>query len=288
MSGILITGGTGAFGKAFVNHLLDDTDYDRICIYSRDEYKQAMMREQFDDDQRLRFFIGCVRDKDRLKTAMIGVDIVIHGAALKRIEVGNYAPDEMVRTNILGSMNVIDAAFDTKIKKVVFLSTDKAWQGGISPYGQSKALAESLFLNANNTYGEHGPKYSVVRYGNIWGSTGSIVPTWRLMIANGAKTVPVTDPDCTRFMMRINEAVQFVLSTIKTMKGGELNIPETLPAYRVGDLAEAMDVDMNIKGLPSWERKHEGMRDGLTSDIVRRLTVDELKAELANDKEAGT
>ena len=277
MKSILITGGTGSFGRAFIKRLLESDEYTRICIYSRDEYKQFQLRKELSDNQRLRFFIGDVRDKERLTRAFQGIDVVISASALKRIEVGHYAPDEVIKTNVMGSMNVIDSAFQAKVKKVVFLSTDKAWQGGISPYGQSKAIAESLFLNANNIFGEHGPKFSVTRYGNIWRSTGSIVPVWEELIANGVKKVPVTDPGCTRFFMRMEEAVELVLNTINTMKGGELSIPETLPAYSVGDLAEAMNVAMDVKGLPTWERKHEGMRDGLTSDVVRRLTIQELR-----------
>jgi len=279
MSGILITGATGAFGKAFTKYLLDNTDQDRICIYSRDEYKQSMMRDQFEDNQRLRFFIGDVRDQDRLRRAMEGVDVVVAAAALKRIEVGNYAPDELVKTNVLGAMNTIEAAHDAGVKKVVALSTDKAYQP-ISPYGQSKALAESLFLNANNTYGGHGPKFACVRYGNIWNSTGSVVPRWKQLIANGAVRVPVTDTECTRFFMLISEACSLVMDTIANMKGGELVIPDDLPAYRLGDLAEAMGVKMDINGLPHWEKISECMAENNCSNEARRMTIKELKNEL--------
>ena len=276
---LLITGGTGFFGRAFAKHALE-WGY-TVCIYSRNEYNQFLMRQEFGDDPRLRWFIGDVRDRDRLRRAMQGVDVVVSAAALKRIEIGHYAPDEMVKTNVLGSLNVVEASAESGVSKVVALSTDKAWQGR-SPYGQSKAIAESLFLSANNIYGEHGPKYSVVRYGNIWRSTGSIVPYWESLIAKGETTVPVTDPECTRFFMRASEAVDLVSDTIITMNGGELVIPETLPAYRIGDLAEAMGVSMNIIGLPKFEKLHEGMRDGLTSDKVRRMSVEELREALKN------
>lgn len=277
---ILITGGTGFFGQAFVSRLLKTgyNRYDRICIYSRDEYKQSLMRRRFNDDPRLRFFIGDVRDETRLRRAMYGVQHVVHAAALKRIEVGSYNPCEMVKTNIIGTMNVIDAATDTGVQKVVFLSTDKAFEP-VSPYGQSKALAESLILAANHTVGKNGPKFAVTRYGNVAGSTGSVIPTWLDMIRNGALTVPVTDPDCTRFYMTAGQAVDLVLSTMDTMCGGELAIP-TLPAYRLGDLAEAMGVAMDIKGLGAWEKKHEGMNHGNTSDQAKRMTVEELKEAL--------
>lgn len=275
---ILITGGTGSFGRAFTKHLLDNNLVRRVCIYSRDEVKQANMRRELGDDGRLRFFIGDVRDKDRLNEAFRGVDVVVHAAALKRIEVGYYNPAEMVKTNVMGTINVIQAAANNAALTVVGLSTDKAWQP-ISAYGQSKALAESLVLSANNVYGENGPDFKVTRYGNVSGSTGSVIPAWREMIAAGATEVPVTDPNCTRFWMTMGEAVELVMSAI--LLKGKLHIP-TLPAYRVGDLAEAMGVDIRITGLPEWEKKHEGMADGNTSDKARRMTVEELKEALKN------
>ncbi len=293
MKSILITGATGFFGCAFIRRLLEGTEYSRICVFSRDEAKQANMRLAFNDDprlrgfvgDRLRWFVGDVRDKDRLIRAMYGIDVVIHAAALKRIEVGAYNPEEMVKTNILGSMNVIDAARDASLgwpaiaipRRVIFLSTDKAYQP-VSAYGQSKALAESLFLSANNTVGKIGPIFSVVRYGNVSNSTGSVIPRWR-EILKASDTVPVTDPDCTRFWMTANQAVDLVLNTIETMQGGELNIP-TLPAYRLGDLAEAMGVKMKIIGLPAWEKKHESMEDGKCSNDARRMSVEELREAL--------
>lgn len=274
---ILIVGGSGTFGRAFAKFALDQ-GASRVCIYSRGEHVQAAMRQELGDDSRLRWFIGDVRDQERLVMAMQGIDCVIHAAALKRIEVGHYAPDEMIKTNIGGALNVTAAAFRAKVNAVVALSTDKAWRGGISPYGQSKALAESIFLNANHMHGEHGPKYSIVRYGNIWRSQGSVVPKWEAMIAAGNREVPVTDPDCTRFFMLASEAVSLVWHSLSEPPG--LIIPDWLPAYRLGDLAEAMGVSMRVTGLPTWERKHEGMRDGLTSDIARRLTVEELRRYL--------
>lgn len=278
---ILITGGAGFFGKAFTKFLLEKTNVERICIYSRDEWKQAEMKAEISDpDLRMRYLVGDIRDQSRLARAMRGVDTVVAAAALKRIEVGNYAPDEMVKTNVIGAMNIIDAAYQSGVKKVVQLSTDKAWGGGVSPYGQSKALAESLYLNANNIYGEAGPQYSVCRYGNIFNSRGSILPTWKKMIANGASEVPVTDPECTRFFMTIDEAVKLVIDTLITMRGGELIIPEWLPAFAVGDLATALNVKIKVIGLPAWERRHEGMRDDLTSDKARRMTVEELREML--------
>ena len=274
---MLITGATGSFGRAFVKRLLENGEHDRICIYSRDEYKQALMREDLNDD-RLRFFVGDVRDQSRLRRAMEGVDVVVHAAALKRIETGHYNPGEMIKTNVLGSMNVVEASHDAKVKKVVFLSTDKAFQP-ISAYGQSKALAESLFLAADYASGKSGPRFAVTRYGNVAASTGSIIPKWREIIANDGRVVPVTAASCTRFWMLMDEAVDLVLNTIEDMDGGELNIP-TLPAYSVGDLAKAMNVEMDIKGLPHFEKKHESMDDGNCSENARRMSVEELREAL--------
>ena len=286
MKDVLITGGTGSFGRAMVRRLLDTTpatgpETPRIIVYSRDELKQAHMRADFGaiDNRRLRFFLGDVRDLARLRRAFDGVDVVIHAAALKRIEVGHYNPGEMVKTNVLGAMNVIEAAQDTTVTKVVALSSDKAYQP-VSPYGCSKAMAEALFLAANNARGRYGPAYAVVRYGNVGGSAGSVIPMWRRMIEQHATHVPVTNPECTRFWMDQREAVDLVLQTLATMKGGELAIP-TLPAYRLGDLAQAMGAQMDVIGLPPHEKLHESMREGLSSESARRLSVKELQDRLA-------
>ena len=281
MKSVLITGGSGAFGTAFVRRLLQaDKDVQRVIVFSRSECRQAEMARELaplDEFKRLRFFIGDVRDRHRLRRAMDGVDVVIHAAALKRIEVGAYNPLEVKKTNIDGTANVIEAATDARVMKCVLLSTDKAYQP-VSPYGTSKAFAESLFLAANNTRGWTGPMFSVCRYGNVWGSTGSVVPIWREVLRN-SDTVPVTNPDCTRFFMTMDEAIGLVLSTVATMAGGEVNIP-TLPAYRLGDLAEAMGARMKVLGLPLYEKLHESMGAGNSSDRARRMTIDELKEAL--------
>ncbi|MHB0965545.1 MAG: SDR family NAD(P)-dependent oxidoreductase [Bellilinea sp.] len=281
MDDILITGGTGSFGHAFVRRLLSEgTNGGRVIIFSRDELKQWNMRQTFQDHPGLRFFVGDVRDQQRLRRALDGVHTVIHAAALKRIEVGHYNPLEMVKTNVMGSVNLIEAAMDAKVSKVVALSTDKAFHP-VSPYGASKAMAEALFLAANNTSGANGPKFSVTRYGNVSGSNGSVIPIWRKMIAEGAKWVPVTDPDCTRFWMTMDEAVDLVQETIENMAGGELVIPE-LPAFRIGDLAAAMNVPIHITGLNNWEKKHESMKEGNSSFDARRMSVEELREGLKN------
>ena len=269
----LITGGSGSFGQAFTKRLLQDNSVGRVAIFSRGEHAQAEMAEKF-EDERLRFFIGDVRDRDRLRRAFEGIDVVVHAAALKRIEVGFYCPSEMVQTNIGGAINVIEAAKDAGVYRVVALSTDKAYQP-VSPYGQSKALAETLFRNA---YQGIGPIFAATRYGNVWNSKGSVVPRWRELLKS-SDTVPVTDPDATRFFMRMDEAVDLVLDTINTMKGGELNIP-TLPAYRLGDLAEAMGARMKVIGMPEYEKRHESMSEGNSSDKARRMSVDELREVL--------
>ncbi len=274
MKSILITGGSGSFGTAFTRHLLEDNLAERVCIFSRSEHCQAEMAKEFNNDLRLRFFIGDVRDRWRLCRAMEQCDVVVHAAALKRIEVGHYNPIEMVKTNINGAINVIEAAKDAKVGKVVALSTDKAFQP-ISPYGQSKAIAESLFRAANGP----GTRFAVIRYGNVWKSAGSVVPKWQSDIARGAESVRVTDLACTRFFMLMREAVEVVLRTIDVMKGGELVIPD-LPAYQLGDLIKALGVRAEVCGLPEYEKLHESLDGSRSSDKARRMTVEELRVAL--------
>lgn len=284
---VLITGGTGFLGRALVCRLLTMPEAERICIYSRDEAKQAAMRAQIaDPHERLHWFIGDVRDQPRLRRAMSGIDVVIHAAALKRVEVGEYNPAEMVKTNVLGTMNVIDAAFDAapgqaqRPRHVVYVSSDKACQP-LNAYGASKLMGEKLILASNNVRGREGPIFSAVRYGNVAGSTGSVIPTWRARQQSN-EMITITDPDATRFWMRIDEAVDLVLSVAESENGGKLYVPE-LPAYRLGDLAEAMDIRMPIKftGLQKGEKLHERMlEDGPTSEEVRRMTINEIRMGL--------
>jgi UDP-N-acetylglucosamine 4,6-dehydratase len=278
---ILVTGGSGFFARGFVRKALE-LGAERVCVYSRGEYAQHLMREEFGGDKRLRFFIGCVRDAQRLTEAMHGVQLVIHAAALKRIEVGHYNPEEVIKTNVDGTRNVVTAARAAGVAKVVGISSDKAAEAA-SIYGITKAAGECILLAANQTRGANGPIYSTCRYGNVWNSTGSIVPSWRSMVDRGATSLPVTDPECTRFFMRRSEAVDLVVNTARTMRGGELAIPE-LPAYRVGDLAEAFGLPMRITGLGKFEKLHEAMAPGNTSDKARRMSVDELRKELADAK----
>jgi len=285
LNGILITGGTGYLGRALVRTLLREKRSDRVCIYSRGEHAQAAARLEFQDDPRLRWFVGDVRDQQRLERAMHGCDLVVHAAALKRIETGHYNPDELVKTNVLGTMNVIEAARLAHVERVVFVSSDKAYQP-VSPYGLSKALGESLVLAANAM--NFGTSFAVCRYGNIAGSTGSVIPAWREQITRSwalgePATVKVTDPWCTRFWMRIDQAVDLVLQTAATMRGGEVNIP-TLPAYQLSDLATALGAERleqaGVFALPDWEKKHESMGPRNSSDQAVRLTVDQLREAL--------
>jgi UDP-N-acetylglucosamine 4,6-dehydratase len=267
LNNVIITGGTGTFGRAFAKRCLKD-GVERVCIYSRDELKQAEMRVEF-NDPRMRFFIGDVRDLPRLKRALEGIDLVIHAAALKRVEVGEFDPGEMVKTNVLGTMNLIEAAHDCKVKKVIALSTDKA-EEPVNVYGCTKLLMEKLLLNANRS-----PQFSVVRCGNFFGSRGSVLPIWKALKEKGDK-VPLTDKKCTRYMMTVDEAVVLVLGMIERMP--RLMVPK-LKAFRPIDLARAMDVEYYITGLNPGERLHEIM-NSVSSLEADRLTITELKCLL--------
>ncbi len=214
-SSILITGGTGSLGKALVKFLLQNTKVRRIAIFSRDELKQLQMRTEFMDDERLRWFIGDVRDFERLKRALHGVDFVIHAAALKQVDTGEYNPMEFIKTNVMGSQNLIDAAIESGVQRVVALSTDKA-SSPINLYGATKLTADKLFIAANNYGFSYGTTFSVVRYGNVIGSRGSVIPFFK-EIAKEGKPIPITDLRMTRFLISIEQAVVFVMSSLATM-----------------------------------------------------------------------
>ena len=276
MRNVLITGGAGFFGRGFARKALA-LGAERVCIFSRGEYAQHLMRQEFGNDPRLRFFVGDVRDVDRLTWAMRGCDLVVHGAALKRVEVGQNNPTEMRKTNVGGAENVVQAARRAVVRKVVALSTDKAFDPA-NTYGKTKALAEDIFLSANAEQGGLDPIFAVTRYGNVAGSTGSVIPTWRAMTERGER-VTMTSPEATRFWMTLDEAVQLVIDTASNMRGGELVIPD-LPAYRLGDLALAMGLDPVITQLGEGEKLHEGMAPGNTSDLARRMSVAELREAL--------
>ena len=246
---ILVTGGTGSFGQKFVELLLKTQRPRAIRIYSRDEWKQVQMQARF-DDSRLRFLIGDVRDRNRLYRALNGVDILIHAAALKQVPVAEYNPIEAVRTNIEGAVNVIDGAIDNGVPKVMALSTDKAVHP-VNLYGATKLVAEKLLIQANSYSGPRETRFSVVRYGNVVGSRGSVVPVFREQSKGGALTI--TDERMTRFWITQEEAVRFILRCVDSMVGGEIFVPK-IPSMRVTDLAEAI--------APGAKRKVTGIRPG--------------------------
>ncbi|MEV0350353.1 UDP-N-acetylglucosamine 4,6-dehydratase (inverting) [Nonomuraea sp. NPDC050680] len=257
-SSILITGGTGSFGKAFVRHALDHLDVRRMVIFSRDELKQYEARHLFDDDQRLRWFIGDVRDRDRLARAMHGIDYVVHAAALKQVDTAEYNPFEYVRTNVSGSQNVVEAAIDCGVRKVVALSTDKA-SSPINLYGASKLVADKLFVSANHYAASHITRFAVVRYGNVVGSRGSVVPFF-LRLAQEGGSVPITDKRMTRFWITLDQAVRFVVDSFDLMQGGELYVPR-IPSMRLPDLAQALAPRSPVYeiGIRPGEKLHEEM-----------------------------
>ncbi len=268
---LLITGGTGSFGKAFVRHALDELDVRRIVIYSRDELKQYEMRVAFPDDPRLRFFIGDVRDPERLRRAMRGVDAVIHAAAMKQVDTAEYNPFEAIRTNVMGAENVINAAIDCEVDRVIALSTDKA-SSPINLYGATKLCSDKLFV-AGNHYASHTrTRFAVVRYGNVLGSRGSVVPFFQRLASTGR--LPITDRRMTRFWITLPQAVQFVVDGFERMQGGEVFIPK-LPSMRITDLARAIapEAELDDVGIRPGEKLHEEMIS--EADAVRALEFDD-------------
>lgn len=262
---ILVTGGTGSFGRRFIRTVLDNTRARKVIVYSRDELKQYEMRQQFGDDPRLRFFIGDVRDAARLDRAFGGVDIVIHAAALKQVPAAEYNPFEAVKTNIQGAQNIIDAAIDRGVQRVIALSTDKA-SSPINLYGATKLVSDKLFVQGNFYAGGKDTRFSVVRYGNVVGSRGSVVPFFQARAADGA--LPITDERMTRFWITLQQGVQFVLSNLEIMRGGEVFVPK-IPSMRVTDLAKAIapDARIEIVGIRPGEKLHEEM---ISIDDARR------------------
>ena len=257
--GMLITGGTGSFGSKMAETLLARHAPRRLVVFSRDEFKQIEMEQRLSvrDHGALRYFIGDVRDRDRLRMAMRGIDIVIHAAALKHVPTAEYNPIECIHTNVLGAENVIQAAIDVGAKKVVALSTDKA-ASPANLYGASKLAADKLFIAGNALAGTGGTRFSVVRYGNVVGSRGSVVPLFRRLVAEGAAELPVTDPRMTRFWITLGQGVDFVLSCLPIMKGGEIFVPK-IPSMRLVDLARciAPDLPHRVIGIRPGEKLHE-------------------------------
>ena len=255
---ILITGGTGSFGRAFARCLLNDFKPKKIIILSRDELKQYEMSQEFTEPE-MRFFIGDVRDLGRLITAFEGVDYVIHAAALKHVPIAEYNPLECIKTNIHGAENVIHAAIATGVHKVIALSTDKA-ANPINLYGATKLASDKLFIAANNMVGMRHTRFSVVRYGNVVGSRGSVVPYFRKIIKEGAQSLPITDPRMTRFWITLPQGVDFVMKSFMRMHGGEVFVPR-IPSSKITDLATAIapHLQQNIIGIRPGEKLHEIM-----------------------------
>ncbi len=250
---ILVTGGTGSFGKCFTKYVLTHYDPKKIIIYSRDEYKQFVMANEMKEyASKLRFFIGDVRDEERLERAFEGVDYVIHAAALKQVPACEYNPNEAIKTNIHGAMNVIEAALNKDVKKVVALSTDKA-VNPVNLYGGTKLVSDKLFIAANSYAGLKDINFSIVRYGNVAGSRGSVIPFFNNIIKNGGKELPITDYRMTRFWISLTQGVELVIKALAEARGGETFISK-IPSFKITDLAQAM--------LPGCEMPEVGIREG--------------------------
>jgi UDP-N-acetylglucosamine 4,6-dehydratase/5-epimerase len=256
-SNILLTGGTGSFGHAFVAMTLAKFNPRRLVIYSRDEMKQWEMAKQFADDKRVRFFIGDVRDSDRLGRALDGIDYVVHAAALKIVPTAEYNPFECVKTNIIGAMNVIDVCIDKGVKRVVALSTDKA-SGPINLYGATKLVSDKLFVAGNAYAGGHDTRFAVVRYGNVMGSRGSVIPFF--LSLGGERQLPITDPQMTRFMVTVEQGVELVWHAFDDMEGGEIYVRKA-PSMKIVDVARAVNprAEPQIIGIRPGEKLHEQM-----------------------------
>ena len=260
MQRVLITGGTGSFGRAFVREVLDNfSEVERLVVFSRDELKQWEMQQQFPESKypQLRFFLGDVRDRDRLRRALEGIDTVVHAAALKQVPAAEYNPIEFINTNVLGAENVVQACLDEDVQRVVALSTDKA-AAPINLYGATKLCSDKLFIAANNIRGRRELRFSVVRYGNVMGSRGSVIPFFLERSKSGV--LPITDPEMTRFNISLKEGIQMVLWAIDRAFGGEVLVPK-IPSYRILDVAEAIgpNCQKKIVGIRPGEKIHEEM-----------------------------
>ena len=269
---ILITGGTGSFGQQYTRTLLERFNPKKIIIFSRDELKQFEMQQAF-PSAKMRFFIGDVRDKSRLLQACRGVDYIIHAAALKQVPAAEYNPTECIRTNINGAENVINAAIENDVERVIALSTDKA-TNPVNLYGATKLCSDKLFVAANNIVGKRYPRFSVVRYGNVVGSRGSVVPLFKRLVSEGATELPITDPDMTRFWITLQQGVDFVLRCFERMYGGEIFVPK-IPSVRITDLAEAIGPGLNhqLIGIRPGEKLHEKMVP--VDDAIRTVEFDD-------------
>lgn len=295
---ILVTGGTGSFGKKFIKRILDEhPEITRIVVYSRDEFKQFMMSnmpEFREHSEKLRYFIGDVRDKERLCRALTGIDFVVHAAALKQVPACEYNPFEAVKTNVMGAANVIDACIDMRVKRVVALSTDKAC-APVNLYGATKLCSDKMFIQGNAYSGPGGTMFSVVRYGNVAGSRGSVIPFFKELVRNGAKELPITSMKMTRFWLKLEQAVEMVVEALTKMHGGELFVKK-IPSMRMPDLAAAIAPELKMVeiGIRPGEKIHECMithedarnaieRDGyyVVLPQIQRKSIDQF---YANDK----
>ena len=295
---ILVTGGTGSFGKRFIETVLLRAKPRKLIVYSRDELKQSEMQtdlaEKFPADQLtcMRFFLGDVRDRERLTLALRGVDIVIHAAALKQVPAAEYNPSECIHTNIMGAENVVWACLTNRVQQVIALSTDKACNPA-NLYGATKLASDKTFVAANNLSGDIGAKFSVVRYGNVVGSRGSVAPVFQRLLARGATELPITDPRMTRFWITLNQGVDFVLSSLSLMRGGEIFVPK-IPSMKMTALAEAMAPGLPIKviGIRPGEKLHEMMisvDDARTTvDLGDRYAIEPAFVEYTRESYAKT
>lgn len=258
---VLITGGTGSFGQRFVETVLREHRPSRLVIFSRDELKQYEMAQRFPESRYpcLRYFIGDVRDRGRMMRALAGVNIVVHAAAMKHITAAEYNPTECIATNVGGAQNVIDAAIDNNVEKVIALSTDKA-ANPINLYGATKLCSDKLFIGANNLAGHHRTRFAVVRYGNVIGSRGSVIPLFKKLMAQGVKRLPITHPDMTRFVITLDQGVSFVLRSLDDMAGGEILVPK-LPSLKIIDIVSLIAGEgcYEVVGIRPGEKLHEVM-----------------------------
>lgn len=274
---ILITGMTGSFGSAFAKSIVND--YEKIICFSRDWQKQKNLRHDLGNPDNFRWFIGDIRDKERLIRATKGVDILIHASAIKCIDACEYNPSEAMLTNIIGTQNVIDACIENKVSKCLFISTDKAVEP-INTYGTSKAMAEHLWINANKYAANDDINFSVCRYGNVVGSNGSIIPVWQKLIKDGIKTLPITHPEMTRFWFEMPKVLEFVKESLQNMQGGEIFIP-TLPSIKITDIADAFGMPYEIVGIRHGEKIHETMGQEYDSGSNPWfLTIDEIRESI--------
>jgi UDP-N-acetylglucosamine 4,6-dehydratase len=279
---LLISGGSGSFGKAFTKWLLKNDSPKKLIILSRDWLKQQQMREALGDPENIRWFLGDVRDVERLKRAFYGVDVVVHAAAIKDIDACTYNPSEAVQTNVNGSQNIVDACIYCNVDKALLISTDKA-VNATNTYGKTKALAESIFIDSWAYAAGHKSKFAVCRYGNVLGSAGSVIPRFKKMIADGITSLPLTDENMTRYFFPMDDAIKLVYDSLQDMKGCEMFIPK-MKAARIVDLINAFDMPYHVIGIRPGEKIHETLYADLheTSETAERFTVEELKGLIEN------